>query len=65
MKKDYLKIKDAAELLDVSEWTVRKWIRLGMLKHYRFGGAIRIYIEDLFSFAEECCPCQQIEFPQK
>lgn len=37
MKKidDYLKIKDAAELLGVSASTLRNWERLGKLKAHR------------------------------
>lgn len=37
MKKisDYLKIKDAAQMLGVSAATLRNWERLGKLKAYR------------------------------
>ena len=56
MTKRFLKIEAAAELIDVSPWTIRKWIKEKKIRVYRFGGAIRIREEDLFEFAEitEC-----------
>jgi excisionase family DNA binding protein len=51
MEKQFLKINNAAELIDVSPWTIRKWIEKKILKCYRFGGAIRIKETDLLAFA--------------
>lgn len=51
MEKRFIKIDKAAEMIDCSPWTIRKWIKEGRLKFYRFGGAIRINESDLFAFA--------------
>ena len=51
MKSEYLKIEQAARLIDVSKWTVRKWIQERKLRTYRFGGAVRIRKSDLIGFA--------------
>ena len=32
-----LTVSDVAELLDVSDRTVRNWVQTGVLKAYRFG----------------------------
>jgi excisionase family DNA binding protein len=51
MEKQFLKIENAAKLIDVSPWTIRKWIKERNLRFYRFGGAIRIKESDLLAFA--------------
>jgi excisionase family DNA binding protein len=51
MDKQFLKIENAAKLIDVSPWTIRKWIKERNLKFYRFGGAIRIRESDLLAYA--------------
>ena len=47
----YLKVADAAILIDVSPWTIRKWIKERRIRIYRFGGAVRIRESDLMAFA--------------
>ena len=47
----YLKVENAALLIDVSPWTIRKWIKEHKIRIYRFGGAIRIRESDLMEFA--------------
>lgn len=49
-----LNIKEAAEFLNVSEMTVRRWTNNGLLNCYRVGGrrARRFRIEDLTDFIE-------------
>jgi len=47
----YLKVVDAALLIDVSPWTIRKWIKERKLRIYRFSGAVRIRESDLMAFA--------------
>jgi excisionase family DNA binding protein len=47
----YLKVADAAMLIDVSPWTIRKWIKERKIRIYRFGGAVRIRESDLMAFA--------------
>jgi excisionase family DNA binding protein len=51
VNKRYLKVEHAAEMLDVSVWTIRKWIKERRLCTYRFGRAVRINVEDLLGFA--------------
>ena len=48
----YLRVADAAMLIDVSPWTIRKWIKERRIRIYRFGGAVRIRESDLLSFAK-------------
>jgi excisionase family DNA binding protein len=48
---NYLKVEKAALLIDVSPWTIRKWIKERKLRIYRFGGAVRIRESDLMAFA--------------
>jgi excisionase family DNA binding protein len=47
----YLKVADAAVLIAVSPWTIRKWIKERKIRIYRFGGAVRIRESDLLAFA--------------
>ncbi len=49
--KRYLKVDKAALLIDVSPWTIRKWIKEKKIRTYRFGGAVRIRESDLMAFA--------------
>jgi excisionase family DNA binding protein len=48
----YLSIKHAASLIDVSHWTICKWIQERRIPFSRFGRAIRIHVDDLVGFAE-------------
>ena len=50
--KKYLSVQSAASLIDVSPWTIRKWIKLKRIPVYKFGGAVRIKESDLLNFAE-------------
>jgi excisionase family DNA binding protein len=52
MEPKYLKIGRAADMIDVSPWTLRSWIKNRKIRVYRFGRAIRIRESDLFAFAE-------------
>ncbi len=47
----YLKVENAALLINVSQWTIRKWIKEKRIRIYRFGGAVRIRESDLMDFA--------------
>ena len=51
MKQKFFKIEKAAELIDVSPWTIRKWVKEKRIRTYRFGGAVRIEETDLLDFA--------------
>ena len=53
MDNQFLNIEKAALLIDVSPHTVRKWIKERKLRYYKFGGAVRIRLSDLLSFATE------------
>lgn len=43
--------KQAAEILNLSERTIHTHIKSGVLKSSRVGGARRIWIDDLMTFA--------------
>ena len=45
--KQYYKIKAVAKLLDLSEKTIRRWIREGKLKAVKIGGSIRISKDEI------------------
>jgi excisionase family DNA binding protein len=45
--KDLLNIPQAAEALDKSEVTIRRWVKDRKLAHYRIGGEIRISRDDV------------------
>ncbi len=47
----FLNVENAAILIDVSPWTIRKWIKEKRIRIYRFGGAVRIKESDLMAFA--------------
>jgi len=48
--------KEAAELLKVSERTVRRWIGEGKLSAWRFGRQLRIPVEALIEFGQPTDP---------
>ena len=48
----FYKIEKAAKIIDVSPWTIRKWIKEKKIRTYRFGGAVRIRELDLMNFAQ-------------
>ncbi len=52
MKERFLKIESAAEMIDVSIWTIRKWVNQRKIRTYRFGRAVRIKESDLFKLAQ-------------
>ncbi len=45
-------IKEVADIFDVSERTIRRWISRGFLKFHKWNGIIRISEEDLIACAE-------------
>lgn len=53
MSEKYLSVRDAAKILDVSIWTIRKWVKDGILKHKKFVGTIRIKESDLLELGQE------------
>jgi excisionase family DNA binding protein len=50
MEKTWLRVSDIAKDLDMSEETVRAWIREGKLKGAKFGRDYRIRREDYQEF---------------
>ena len=52
MSDRFLKIETAAKMLDVSVWTIRKWVAERRIRTYRFGRAVRIREADLLDFAK-------------
>ena len=47
-----LRKSDVAELMDVSEWSVTKWMDDGKLRFIRIGGTVRFRVEDVREFVE-------------
>ncbi len=45
--KQYLSVNEAAEILDMNHYTIRREIAKGRIKAYRLGRTIRIRPEDL------------------
>lgn len=39
LKKDYYSIKEVAKILDVSELTIRSWLRKGLLQAKKYEGS--------------------------
>lgn len=53
-KTDYfMKVKDVAPMAELSEKTIRKYIKIGKIPAYRFGPrCIRVKHSDVFAFIE-------------
>lgn len=51
-RKPLYSVQDVADLFEVSEFTVRRWITSGELGAVRLGGSYRIELESLESFWE-------------
>ena len=47
-----LNVPDAAQLLAVSPWTVRAYIRQGKLRAVRIGRLVRLEVSEIQSFVE-------------
>lgn len=45
----YLKVAEVADILNISQATVYKWVRLGILKPIRFGKTIRFNADDILA----------------
>jgi excisionase family DNA binding protein len=52
----WLTVKQAADLVQVHDRTIRYWIRTGKLKAYRVGGRVRISRADLDAMIEPIEP---------
>lgn len=50
---DILTISEVADLLKVSDRTVRNWIEKGIIKAYKFGLVYRIKKEDFEEFVKQ------------
>ncbi len=49
-----IRIKKAAEILEISERTVRTWIKTGIIRAYRVNGLVFIDCEELFEDIKRC-----------
>lgn len=50
LSKSFMTTQEIAELLKVSEATVRNWIHMGRLRAVRFGREFRVAVKDLEAF---------------
>jgi excisionase family DNA binding protein len=58
--KKLLSIEDAAELLGLSPWTVRMYIRKNLLGHVKIGRRVLVETEELDRFVRSWkCPLQE------
>ncbi len=48
--KEYFNYKESGEYVSTSHWTVRRWVKLGLLPVSRLGGLVRISRSDLDAF---------------
>lgn len=46
-KKDWYTIKDACEILQVSQMTIFRWMKNGKLSYFKIGGSVRFKEENL------------------
>jgi excisionase family DNA binding protein len=53
VSKEYLDYREAGEYVSASHWTVRRWVKLGLLPVSRLGGLVRIARSDLDAFVAE------------
>ena len=51
MKEHFIKIETAAQIIDVSIWTLRKWVKQRKIRSYRFGRVVRIRESDILRIA--------------
>lgn len=53
----YISVEHVAQLMDVSHWTVRRWVACGKLAARKMpSGGIRIAVVDLEALGEPVCP---------
>lgn len=53
MEKTLLRVHEAAELLNVSRWTVYRWVEEGRLRGTKVGkGSLRIFHESIASLVQ-------------
>jgi excisionase family DNA binding protein len=48
----YIKIREAAELLQLSDRTIRRWLASGALEGFKVGGVVRVDVESIDKLAE-------------
>jgi excisionase family DNA binding protein len=58
--KEFLSVQEAAELVDVSQTTVREWMAAG-LRHYQKGRVVRLRRSELLAFLSVKSPQAEAE----
>ncbi|HQR16543.1 MAG TPA: helix-turn-helix domain-containing protein [Nitrospira sp.] len=54
MEQPFLRVKEAAQLLQVSKWTIYRWIDEGRLEATKIGGgSLRIFRRSVAALVEE------------
>ena len=57
MEQPFLRVKEAAQLLQVSKWTIYRWIDEGRLEATKIGGgSLRIFRRSVAALVEEPPP---------
>lgn len=52
MENEYFTVKEAAEKLKVKETTIRQWLSLRKIPHYKVGNCVRFSQEQIDSVAK-------------
>ncbi|MGW3022460.1 helix-turn-helix domain-containing protein [Streptomyces sp. NPDC001221] len=53
---DLIRTAEAAELLSVSIWTVRNWVKAGKVQGYQVGRLIKVSRAELLAYARPISP---------
>lgn len=46
---EFLSVKSAAQRFDLSEETIRAWLKRGRLKRHKIGGCVRVKVSELLA----------------
>ena len=53
MKKKFLRTEEAAELLKLNQWTIRRWVQNGRLKGKKVGKGFLISEDSIFNLVAD------------
>ena len=58
MNRKYLRVRGAAEIAQLSPWTVRRYLSDGKLTRYKIGGATLVAEDELFALIRAETPAE-------